>query len=468
MHKNILIKTGLIIITIVVSGMITGCELTDAFTINKENDRIESDTDDEENNEVKKDKDSSDITAAAEKSDDASEPVVSEEANDTGELDELSERELQTIEDDLNSIKYNGFVTAEFDSVENIWWDDVLYNGAGITDQKNDYDTVMAAFLKINGEDDLFGDITYISSENLEKYVEDTTGKSYSLMNHPIEWLYLDDLDLYVSQHGDTNYTRIKCLSGTKEGSQYVIEYVLGDFDDPLYGLEPGETKYELVLDKSEDGYRFISNLWNPEDDQDVAIKEIYDQIIKKYADAVSERQDAETLRANNLSEKCANIYDNAGPSGNPMNVIGYYLTDIDGDGIDELFIGANNDKYTDMIYDAYSIHRGSWTRLFMSYDDTKYYLSKDGTVYCESSYDDSSSITHYEIYGSYKFTTPIDSVVHRGKGAEEKWLYSDNGYYYDDNAEVITKDEYYSYQKKARASYLKFRYVPLSEFKYR
>ena len=469
MNIKSLSKLGMIISVISIVGMITGCELTDILKSDKKAERIEADTDDDENDEdKKKDKESSDDTAATEESDKSSETTASEETNNTGELEELTEKELQSIEDDLNDVKFNGFMTAEFDSVENIWWDDVLYNGAGIKDQKIDHETVMNEYLKKYDEEELYGDLTYISSENLEKYVEFTTGKEYSSMNHPIEWTYLDDLDVYVSQHGDTNYTRIKCLSGTKEGSHYIIEYVLGGFDDSEYEPEPNETKYELVMDKTDDGYRFISNLWNPEEGQEAAIKEIYDGIIEKYANAVSERQDAETLRSNNLSEQCANIYSNAGASGNPMNVIGYYLTDIDGDGIDELLIGANNDKYTDMIYDAYSIHRGTWTRIFMSYDDTKYYLSKDGTIYCEISYDDGNSITHYKIDGSYKFTTPIDNVVHRGKGSEEKWLYSDKGFYNDDKAEAITKDEYNAYQKKARGSYLKFRYVTFSEFMYR
>ena len=466
MHKKILSRLGLIITATTMIGMITGCELTDILKADKSDDRIESEADDENDHDSKDEKDSSDDTAAVEESDSTSETSASEVENSTGETEELSEKELQSIEDDLNDIKFNGFMTAEFDSAENIWWDEVLYNGAGIKDQKIDHDTVMNEYLKMYDEDELFGDMTYISSENLKKYVEFTTGKEYSSMNHPIQWTYLKNLDVYVNQHGDTNYTHVKCLSGTKDGSHYVIEYVLGDFGDSEYEPEPGEIKYELVMDKTDDGYKFISNVWNPEEGQETAIKEIYDGIIEKYANAVAEMQDSETLRSNNLSAQCASVYNNAGASGNPMNVIGYYLTDIDGDGIDELLIGANNDKYTDMIYDAYSIHRGTWTRLFMSDDDSKYYLSKDGTVYCESSYDDSSSITHYEIYGSYKFSTPIDNVVHRENGAEEQWLYSDNGYYYDDNAEVITKDEYNSYQKKARASYMKFRYTTFSEYK--
>ncbi len=467
MHKRILSKFGLIITVITMIGMITGCELTDLLKTNKSDDRIESEADDEDERDSKEDKDTDESAAAAEESENASETAALEEENSTGETEELSDKELQSIEDDLNDMKFNGFMTAEFDSIENIWWDDVLYNGAGIEDQKIDHDTVMNEYLKMYDEDELFGDMTYISSENLEKYVELTTGKAYSTMNHPINWTYLKDLDVYVSQHGDTNYTHVKCLSGTKNGSHYIIEYVLEDFEEYTYEPEPGEIKYELVMDKTDEGYRFISNVWKPDEGQDAAIKEIYKGIIEKYASAVSEQQDAETLRSNNMSEQCANIYNNAGASGNPMNVIGYYFTDIDGDGIDELFIGANNDKYTDMIYDAYSIHRGTWTRLFMSDDDTKYYLSKDGTIYCEASSDDSSSITHYKIYGSYKFTTPIDNVVHSKTGSEEKWLYSDKGYYYDENAEVITKEEYNSYQKKARASYMKFKYTTFSEYKY-
>ncbi len=449
-----------LLITALTAATVTGCSSLPFINDGKTDDAsssIASEEDEEEN-------------SASET--DASDTSASETAGSTDsdtEIDgrEMTSDELSSIEEDMNTIRYNGFLTAEFDNVENIWWDDVLYNGADITGSDIDHDKLVTSYIKGAGlsEDDLWGDVEYINPSDLEKFVHDTTGMYYEDVKHPISWSYLKDLDVYVAQRSDTNYSRVKCLSGTVEGNRYSIKYITDAWeqDNAEYSEdETDSTVYRVIMDKTSNGYRFISNEWSPKGDKSEAIKEIYDGLIKKYADAVSARQNLKSLRDSNCSELCAGVYSD----GDPMDIIGYYFGDIDGDGIDELFIGANSSDGDKVIFDAYHIHKGSWSRLFISSDDTKYYLTKDGTIYEETySENGNESVLKNKLSGSYKFVYPVSGALHDMDGAE-KWIYSDDGYPYDDDSKEITQDQFESYRKKARESYIKINYTPLSAIK--
>ena len=61
---------------------------------------------------------------------------------------------------------------------------------------------------------------------------------------------------------------------------------------------------------------------------------------------------------------------------------LGYYLTDIDGDGIEELMIGATGENaYTGMFYDLYTIVNDQRALVVSSGERDRYYLCVDGTV---------------------------------------------------------------------------------------
>ncbi|MBQ9504602.1 MAG: hypothetical protein IJU93_06290 [Lachnospiraceae bacterium] len=89
-------------------------------------------------------------------------------ATATDEERNLTGDELKAIEEAFNSSKYNGFLSAEFKSPKDIWWDEVFYNGAELESEYDD-DTVSDAYLKETGDEELFGSLTYFSSGDMEK-----------------------------------------------------------------------------------------------------------------------------------------------------------------------------------------------------------------------------------------------------------------------------------------------------------
>ncbi len=461
MLKRFYRLSELVLISGLCVSLITGCSFlpfgkgdSESVISSEEDDASEESEDPASESEAASDVDSST---------DSKEESASEE--DSAEVKELSSSELASIEEDLNSTRYNGFTTAEFDSPENIWWDEVFYNGAEIEATEIDHSTVVDEYLKesANEEEELYGDLTYISKADVEKFVQETTGASYSSASHPLNWRYIKKLDLYAFEHGDTNYAPVKCISGTAEGDKLTVEFVSAWYDEGASDFGDA-TKFKLIMYKTDSGYRFVSNEWDPGRDKAEAVSEMYDDIIKRYAKAVSEYQDADTLRSNNCSTLCADVYTAKGFHDDPADVLGYYLTDIDHDGIDELFIGANKRGYVDAVYDAFTIHKGTWTRICMSDFNNKYYLMPDGSFYEEQlSNGGRDSVTHLEMQGSYKFLTPIDGVAHYVENDTDYWIYSDDGYSWDYNSKQITEEEYSYYYRKANLAYMKIRFTPFS-----
>lgn len=376
----------------------------------------------------------------------ASEGEKQDQTEATGqEPHDLSADELKAIEEDFNTPTYNGFLVTEFATPQDIWWTEVFYNGAGKESESPDGDTVMQAYFDQTGDDELFGDLTYISTDEIEKFVEETTGSSYTDMKHPLNWLYLEDLDVYTYQHGDTNFSPVKCMSGRVSGDRYSV----------IYGSEyaPSEDNvFEVIFEKKDGKYVFESNLWAPEGGREERIEAIFDSLIRKYAVAVAGKWDEERLDETNISEWCVREYN----SGNPSDIIGYYKEDIDGDGVDELLFGVNRDDGPEAVFDAYTVKDGAWMRLFMSDDDNRYYMAEDGTFYNRTDFD-GVCVSHQKMDGPYKFLVDIESV----RDTDGVFEYSTDGFWKD--IKEISEKEFNDFITLAEDSYYNIKYKPLS-----
>lgn len=75
--------------------------------------------------------------------------------------------------------------------------------------------------------------------------------------------------------------------------------------------------------------------------------------------------------------------------SGEQCDAFGYYLEDINGDGTDELFMGMNNDEYTEALYQIFTLINGELSCIYVSGDGSAAYLRTDGTLLYESATED-------------------------------------------------------------------------------
>ncbi len=374
---------------------------------------------------------------------------------------EISKKELAEIEKELNDVKYNGFVGTEFASPEDIWWNEVFYNGAGIGSSAYDDESVVKEYLKETGNDELFGELTCIDGNRVEKFVKSTTGYDYDQMKHPLKWPYLKKAGVYCHEHGDTNFVGVEVLSGQVQGDTCNIRYHYSSFGDE-------DPEFELVMKKNDGDWQFISNTWSPEEGVENAVKFMYDEVAERYAAALTEGCNRDECSDRNVSVHCAELIKKCGSDRNPMDVLGYCVEDIDDDGIDELIIGTGSED-GDTIFDMFTVRNGSLDRLFMTQEGEKYHLADDATFYHETANQSFGDILlHEKMDGAYKFLNEIDGVMY-GKDPEkpdaDPWYYSKDNYWDFEGTEHITKKEYDDYIDKAKASYVEIKYIPLSEY---
>ena len=106
---------------------------------------------------------------------------------------------------------------------------------------------------------------------------------------------------------------------------------------------------------------------------------ELYADKLTAYYQAISQRLDAEALREKDLNYMLSYSYGENAPAR-----FGYLLTDLDGDGTEELLIGClTGDEYTDeIVLDLYTVRNNAVSRIFTSGERDRYYLCADGDDY--------------------------------------------------------------------------------------
>ncbi len=175
-------------------------------------------------------------------------------AADVHEDGDLTKRELRIVENNLNSMEYYGFLLSDFSDPKYIDWNEVFYNGADLKEVRLTK-TIEKEYLTRTGEDEIYTDLTILAAEDIEDYVKLTTGLPYSKMRNPLDWLYLKKYDIYLFEHGDTNYVSVEVISGDVEDGVYTIRYQHNNW----WGSN-ADCEYEVCFTVNDDYYRFISN----------------------------------------------------------------------------------------------------------------------------------------------------------------------------------------------------------------
>lgn len=188
--------------------------------------------------------------------------IPEETAGDSASKNErnLSPEELQAFADYVNERENYGFLLSVYDTPADVDLGEVFYNGAGIGRAPSEEEK--AEYLAVTGEEEIYTDIFAIKPETINTFLMEKTGLPYEKMNHPLEWSYLEKSGVYCVEHGDTNYKEFICTAGTTADEK---TFTLRFEEDMSY---MGETEiaayrrpdYELVVEKSGDGYRFLSN----------------------------------------------------------------------------------------------------------------------------------------------------------------------------------------------------------------
>ncbi len=210
-----------------------------------------------------------------------------QEEEDLQEGRELTAEELQAFGEYLSRGSNYGFLLSVYDTPADVNLDEVFYSGAGIStyeiseEEKQDY-------LDAVGQEEIYTDFEKITAASINDFLMEKTGLTYEQMNTTLGWKYLPEYDAYYSEHGDTNYREISCIKGyTVDEKEFVLQCSPREYIDSTDGYH--KMKYELVVEKYGEEYRFKSNrlMWElgiiEEQSFDVALEPLGDVTFAAY-----------------------------------------------------------------------------------------------------------------------------------------------------------------------------------------
>ncbi|MCR5603291.1 MAG: hypothetical protein K6G27_06285 [Lachnospiraceae bacterium] len=356
------------------------------------------------------------------------------------------EAELSELEKQLKSNRYIGFLTEEFLNPEDITWEGVFYMGAGLYDDEkysDVLDDITDAFCGDSKEcretADEFG-LDIIDGKVLRDFVKGTSGIDVADVKKPLGLTYFDKWDIYVQYSAsDANAVDIKLISmETDDDGKMKIEY------------ENAGEPFTLVLEKNGDYLRFISNVWTPSEGRSNTIHKMYSKAIAEYEEDPSY----------------------------PIDKTGYYLFDINGDNIEELFIEElKNGKQVPNIFRIYTVRMGKLNDYYdirgSEYDC--FYLSNDNTIY-EQIYSGAAQTYYIHWKDASQNTIPwltcIDVLVYNEEnegGEEHPWYHVTNNYQYEneDYQDRISEKEFNEWYNRMNDSLVLSIGTPLSNWKF-
>lgn len=179
-----------------------------------------------------------------------------------------------------------------------------------------------------------------------------------------------------------------------------------------------------------------------------------YDEIIRKYHEGIAAGWSMEDFTENNLCYL----------AGYEMgeNTLGYCTMDINGDGIDELMIGAvGKEADTGMFYDLYTIVDGQRSLVVSSGERDRYYLCEDYTIANEGSGGALSSVFGYYDLISDQLQLKEGVFLNGNDYPDNPWFYTVTDIY-GDYSTPITESEGRDIINKY--PYMTIPYIPLDE----
>ena len=191
--------------------------------------------------------------------------IVTSDTSDTP-AEELSEEELQEIQEKLNTREYYGFLDQGFDRPENINWEEVFYDGADIS-TIDVSDKEKEALKKALQWDRLYGDCSAIAGKDMENFIKTHTGLDMNVKDVKTDGTYVEEYDKIYFLHFDANYVPYKCVGGTKSGDDYQV--VIEVNEDIIAEKDFDKRQRTLSFTDKEGVYEIHSNLIDWQEDSD-------------------------------------------------------------------------------------------------------------------------------------------------------------------------------------------------------
>ena len=180
-----------------------------------------------------------------------------------------------------------------------------------------------------------------------------------------------------------------------------------------------------------------------------------YDEIVQKYRDGMASNWDMGMFQDNGLCYLAGYETD--------MDKLGYFVSDINGDGVEDLLVGSLNNEgnYLGMFYDLYTMVDGKRVQVITSGERDRYYLCEDQTIANEGSGSAWNSIWRYMDFTSGQLVLKESVFTDGYYHPENPWFYTTMDSF-DDYSNPISEDEGRSVI--AKYVYKDIPYTPLSQ----
>lgn len=184
----------------------------------------------------------------------------SETIQDTEELDEpemenfreLTQEELDEFTQFVQGRDVYGFLMSEYTAPSEVALGEVFYSGAGFSEELSEEE--VNAYLAACDQEEMYTDCVKVKKSDAEALVQERLGCSLDELDADQIGVYLSDFNAYYHECGDTNYMSFTCKRGLVNGNVYTL-----DFEADADGELP-YSQVQTILEKTEDGYRFIAN----------------------------------------------------------------------------------------------------------------------------------------------------------------------------------------------------------------
>ncbi len=181
-----------------------------------------------------------------------------EPSEGSGAVAELSQDELNEIQELLNKIENNGFISSNYyNSPEEIDITLVFYDGAGIKIPLNQWaEGESDAVLSAMNLDEFYTSPFKINYSDADEHLKKNTGLSLESFGSKIDrFTFVEAYNAFYTMRSDTNFMTVSVSDGSMDENGILkINYTSSFIKD---------STFTVTLRKTENGFQFISNIKN-------------------------------------------------------------------------------------------------------------------------------------------------------------------------------------------------------------
>ena len=183
------------------------------------------------------------------------EEIISEEANS---FKSLTEVEKDYFTEFIQKTENYGFLCSTYSDIKDVDLNQIYYHGAGGARDYSQED--MQEYLNLTGKDEVYTELVVLPKDYMENHIYKKTGYTYSELNTYLDkWFFSSNTDCYYHEIADTNFESYEVVDGSFKDDLYILR--VRNVSNPMVSNYEGFhiPDRELALQKTEDGYRFVS-----------------------------------------------------------------------------------------------------------------------------------------------------------------------------------------------------------------